>query len=163
MDSAVKRQLPVIIVVTLVGVITAVIFMTLVHDSAASLEASQFGWLAFLIPCAIMLIGSFAITFTASEISRQLYVVTLAICLLGGIAAMLVINAWQSDPETTSALLANSAEGATIIPTLKAPITILRDIAAFIVIPTVGCILGAWIGSKFHALSGKKSKQKSKK
>ena len=163
MDSVVRKQLPIIVVVTIVGFITAAIFMTIVRDSAGSLGASQFGWLVFIVPCVVMLVGSFIIAFTASEIGRNLYVVVLAICLVGGLISIFVANMWLSDSSITEALLANSDEGTVILPIFNSPIVILRDIAAFVVVPTVGCILGAWVGSKFHPLEGEKKSKKSKK
>ena len=160
MDAVVKKHLTVIVAVTLIGIVTAVLLMNLVRDSAGSLGANQFSILIFLIPCIIMLIGSFVIAATATQIGRQLYLAVLIICLVTGIASMVVGSNWLSDPQITAALLANSPEDTVVTPILKSPITILRDIAAFIVIPTVGCIAGAWVGSRLHPMQADKPKRK---
>ncbi|MBQ9043162.1 MAG: hypothetical protein IJ111_10175, partial [Eggerthellaceae bacterium] len=148
MDAVVRKHLSVIIAVTLVGIVTAALLLQLVHDSAASMGANQFSMVIFLVPCAIMLVGSFVIAATARQIGRQLYLVVLVICLVTGIVSMVVTSGWLSDPSITALLMANSPEDTVITPILQSPITIFRDIAAYVVIPTVGCIFGAWLGSR---------------
>lgn len=163
MNAAIRKQLPVIIVVVLIGFITGCILMTLVHDSASSMGASQFSTIIFIIPCVIMLAGSFVIAFTADEIGRQLYIVSLALCLVCGAISMFVGSSWLSDPAIAEQLLANSPDGTVITPILNSPITIIRDIAAFVVVPTVGCVLGAWAGSRVHPMRREKRPKKGKK
>ena len=159
MDSVVKKHLPFIIGITLLGIVATYFVYSWLHDSAVTtMSASTFSWWLFLVPCGIMLVCSFAIACTAEEIGRSLYVTVLAICLVLGIVTMCVASAWMSDPIIAESLLANSEEGTVIVPILKSPITILRDIAAWVVIPTVGCILGAWVGSRLHPLKGDKPK-----
>ena len=164
MNAVVKKHLPVIIAVTLLGFITACLAFSWLHASATGMNVAMFSWLVFLIPCIIMLICTFIIGATATQIGRQLYVVVLAICLVTGVISMFISSSWMSDSAIASALIANSEEGTTLIPVLQSPMTILRDVAAFIVMPTVGIILGAWVGSKLHPLQGEKTKKdKSKK
>ncbi len=163
MDSVVRKHLSVIIAVTLVGIVTTSLLLQLVHDSAAGMGANQFAMAIFLVPCAVMLIGSFAIAATARQIGRQLYLVVLAICLVTGIVSMVVTSGWLSDPSIAALLMANSPADTVITPILQSPITIFRDIAAYVVIPTVGCIFGAWLGSRIHPLSDDGTAKKKKK
>lgn len=163
MDAAVKKHLPFIIGITLLGIVTTYFAFTVLHDSAAGMSANEFALALFIIPCVVMLICSFAIALTANQISRQFYLAMLVIGLVTGIASMVVASLWLSDPEITTALLANSPEGTEITPVLRSPVTILRDIAAWVVIPTVGCIFGAWLGSRIHPMSGEKRKKSTKK
>ena len=163
MDAVVRNHLPVIVVVTLVGVITGCVALTFVHNSASTMDANLFSGLLFVVPCAIMLVCSFVIAFTAYEIGRQLYIVVLSICLILGVVSMLVGSAWLSDQSIAAQLLANSPADTVITPILKSPMTILRDIAAFVVVPTVGCILGAWAGSRVHPMRADKKSKKSNK
>lgn len=163
MDSVVRNHLTVIAAVTLIGALTAAFLMNFVHDRAASMSANQFALLIFLIPCIVMLVGTFVIAMTATQIGRQLYLTALIVCLATGLVSMLVGSSWLSDPNITALLLANSPDGTVITPIMQSPITIFRDIAAFIVIPTVGCILGAWVGSRIHPLRADKPAKKKKK
>lgn len=164
MDPIVKKHLPVIIGVTLLGVVATYFVYMWLHDTAyATMNAVSYSWWLFLVPCAVMLVCSFAIACTADEIGRQLYVAVLAICLVLGVVTMFIVSAWLSDPAITEPLLANSPEGTAITPVLKSPMTILRDVAAWIVIPTVGCILGAWVGSRLHPMVGEKGGKNKKR
>ena len=165
MDPVVKKHLPFIIGITLLGVVATYFVYMWLHDTAyTTMSATMFSWWLFLVPCIVMLICSFAIACTADEIGRQLYVAVLAICLVLGVISMFVASAWLSDPTIPETLLANSPADTVLTPVLKSPMTILRDVAAWIVIPTVGCIFGAWVGSRLHPMSGeKKNKSKKKK
>lgn len=164
MDPVVKKHLPFIIGITLLGIVATYFVFMWLHDSAyTTMNAVSYSWWLFLVPCAVMLVCSFAIACTADEIGRQLYVAVLVICLVLGVISMFVVSAWLSDASITETLLANSPEGTTITPVLKSPMTILRDVAAWIVIPTVGCILGAWVGSRLHPMAGEKKKKSKKK
>lgn len=163
MDAVVRNHLTVIAAVTVIGIATAAFLMNFIHDSAAGMSANQFALLIFLVPCIVMFVGTFVIAMTANQIGRQLYLTTLIICLATGLVSMLVGSSWLSDPEITALLLANSPDGTVITPIMQSPITIFRDIAAFIVIPTVGCIFGAWLGSRLHPLRADKPSKKKKK
>ncbi len=163
MNAIVRNHLPVIAVVTVLGFVTGCIFMSLTHDAAANMSASMFSTTIFIIPCIVMLVGSFAIAFTANTIGRQLYVVVLAICLVCGVISMFVGSSWLSDPALSAQLLANSPDGSTVTPILQSPMTILRDVAAFIVVPTVGLIIGAWAGSRVHPMQAEKDVKKKQK
>ena len=165
MDPVVKKHLPAIIGITLLGVVATYFVYMWLHDTAyTTMTAQMFSWWLFLVPCIVMFICSFAIACTADEIGRQLYVVVLAICLVLGVISMFVASAWLSDQTIVETLLANSPADTVITPVLKSPMTILRDVAAWIVIPTVGCIFGAWVGSRLHPMAGeKKTKNKNKK
>ena len=164
MNPVVKKHLPFIAGITILGALTTYFLYSWLHDSAVhTMSASAFSWWLFLGPCIIMFVCSFAIACTAEVIGRQLYVATLVICLVWGVITMFVASTWMSDPAISEILLANSPEGTTITPVLKSPMTILRDIAAWIVIPTVGCILGAWVGSRIHPMKAEKQKKIKKK
>ena len=166
MNETVKQHLPVIAVVTLLGIATTYFLLARVYSNAVSLSADSFSTYIFGIPCIGMFICSTVIMMTAHRIGRQLYLVIVAICLVAGVISMLVTSTWLSDESITSLLLANSPAGTVITPVLKSPIVILRDIAAFFVAPTVGCIFGAWLGSRIHPMTSDtmpKNKKKSKK
>ena len=167
MSDTVKQHLPVIVVVTLVGIATSYFLLSRVVGNAAGMDVDGFSTAIFGIPCIVMFICSTVIVLTSPGINRQLYLVVVGIGLATGIASMLAGNAWLLDSSIANALLANSPAGTTITPVLNAPVIVLRDIAAFFVIPTVGSILGAWLGSRIHPMTsesknakGKKSKKK---
>lgn len=162
-DNVLRKQLSVIILVTLVGVVSGYLLLSLVHDSAGTLNVDTFSSLMFFIPCILMFIGSFIVAATATEIGRQLYVASLAICLVTGVVSMFLSSAWMGDPTVASQLLANSPEGTVIVAPLRSAIIIFRDIAAFVVIPTIGNIFGAWIGSRLHPMTAAPSSKSKKK
>ena len=163
MSPIVKKHLPYIVGITLLGIATTFFAYQWLHGEASNMSASQFSWWLFLVPCFVMFACSFAIACTADEIGRQLYVTVLVICLIAGVVTMFIASMWMSDPVIEAALLSNSDEGTMITPVLKSPMTILRDVAAWIVVPTVGCIFGAWVGSRLHPLKGEKPKKSKKK
>ena len=159
MGEVVKSNLPVIIAATLLGIIAGYFAFKAIHDGVGGMDVALFSGLVFVIPCVIMLVASFAIAATAQEIGRQLYVVVLGICLVTGIVSMCIASGWMSDSAIAATLVANSEEGTILTPILKSPITILRNIASYVVVPTVGLIMGAWVGSRFHPLKGEKPKK----
>ena len=163
MKESVKQHLPIIAVVTLLGIVTTYFLLARVYNSAASLSADTFSTYIFGIPCIVMFICSTVIMMTAHRIGRQLYLVIVAICLITGVISMLVTSTWLSDESITSLLLANSPADTVITPILNSPIVVLRDIAAFFVAPTVGCILGAWLGSRIHPMTSDTMPKNSKK
>ena len=164
MTESVKRHLPIIVVVSLVGIVTGYFALMRVYASAPSMDVDTFSTWLFGIPCVVIFICSTIIVLTAHEINRQLYVVVVAISMVAGFLSVFLTSFWLSDSTVSSLLLANSAEGTEIKPLLEQPITVLRDIAAFFVLPTIGCILGAWIGSRLHPMTSESlSKKKSKK
>ena len=163
MTEGLKQHLPIIVVVSLVGLGTAAFALHNVLMGVGSMNVDTFNTLIIVIPCAIMLVCSFIIAFTASEIGRQLYLTVVGISVVLGIVSMILTSMWASDPTIATALLANSGEGATLIPATGAPVIVIRDIAAYFVVPTIGCILGAWVGSRVHPMtSSKKNKGKKK-
>lgn len=163
-DRVLRKQLSVIVLVTLIGVVSGFFLMSFVHDSAGTLNVDAFSSLMFFIPCILMFIGSFIVAATATEIGRTLYVASLAICLVTGCASMILASVWLSDATVTAQLLANSPENTTIIPPINSALTIFRNIAAYVVVPTIGVIFGAWVGSRLHPMTAApNSKSKNKK
>lgn len=160
MSDSVRQHLPVIAVVTVVGLATGAFAMMRVADAAAGLDLGTFSLLMLVAPCAVMLVGSFIIAATATRIERQLYVVVLATCLAAGLVSLVAAAAMTSDPAIAAALQANTADGTQVIPDTGSPILVLRDIAAYVVAPTVGCIAGAWVGSRLHPMSASPRKRK---
>jgi uncharacterized membrane protein YfcA len=163
MTDIVKQHLPTIAVVTLVGIATSYFLLSQVLGNVANMDVDGFSTAVFGIPCIVMFICSTIIVLTASGINRQLYIVVVAICMILGVISMLISNAWMLDKDITAALLANSPEGTTVTPILKNGMLILRDVAAYFVIPTVGSILGAWVGSRIHPMTSESKKAKGKK
>ncbi|MBQ3329292.1 MAG: hypothetical protein IJG88_04995 [Eggerthellaceae bacterium] len=163
MDKDIRDNLPTIIVIWLIGVATCAFGLVLVRNNAASLDVGAFSWAVFLIPCAVMILAPFAITLVAQSIGKQLYLSMLGISVALGIIVMVITSGWMSDPDITAKLMANSDPSITIIPILQAPITMLRDVAAFIVCPTIGCIAGAWVGSRLHPVVSTNKKKRKKR
>ena len=163
MDRVLRKQLSVIILVTVVGLITGYLLLTNVRDSAGMFSVDAFSWLVFLIPCAIMLVGSFVVAVTATEIGRQLYIASVVICVVTGIASMVLATTWMNDPAIAAQLLANSPERSVIVTPLGSIVFMIRDFAAFVVVPTVGNIAGAWVGSRLHPMTAQPSGKKKKK
>ena len=153
MTEGLKAHLPVIVVVSLLGIATGAFALLQVLNAAGSLDVDAFSLYIILIPGVIMVVCPFIITVTASQIGRQLYLIVVGICFVTGIVSMVVTSSWMQDPSVSAQLLANSPDGTQMTPVLQAPVIVLRDIAAFIVAPTVGCILGAWVGSRLHPVS----------
>ena len=142
MSDEVREHLFVIIAVSVVGIIAAVFALMQVHANMANMDEGAFSWAVFLIPCVAMLVCSFAIMATANAIGRQLFVVVTGICLAAGVVAMVATSSWF-DPSMTT-------------PPLQNPITVIRNIAAYVVVPAVGSIAGAWVGSRIHPMTAEK-------
>ena len=157
MSDDIRENLPTLAAVTLIGIATCAFALFQVFANAASFSLSVFGIVIFVIPSAIMLIGSFVIVLSAQRIGRKLYVTILAICFVLGLAVMVGTSVWMADPSISSQLLANSPEGSTVVVPVNSPLVVMRDIAASIVCPTVGCIAGAWLGSRLHPVTSEKS------
>lgn len=153
MTDDIRENLPALIAVTVIGIATCAFALMQVRANAGSMDYGTFSNFIFLIPCAIMLIGSFIVVLMSQQIGRKLYLTLAGICFVLGIVVMVITSSWLSDPDIAAKLLANSEEGTIILPILNAPILIMRDIAAFIVCPTVGCIAGAWLGSRLHPVT----------
>lgn len=162
MTEGFKQHLPIIIVVSLVGLATGIYALMRVHDGAAGMDVGAFSSYIIIFPCLIMLVCSLIVAMTAKSIGRQLYLTMLGICLALGIVSMVVTSMWMSDPAIAQALLANSPEGETITPVVEQPIIVMRNIAAYVVMPTVGCIAGAWIGSRLHPVHSEGSMRRRK-
>lgn len=163
MSEGIKQHLPVIIAISLVGLATGAFAMMRIRDGAVGMDVGAFSTYIIVVPCAIMLVCSFLIAVTAPSIGRQLYLIVVGTCLAAGVVSMIVSSIWMADPAVASALLANSADGATVTPVSDSIIIVLRDIAAYIVMPTVGCIAGAWIGSRVHPVKSEGTVGKGKK
>jgi len=163
MTDIVKQHLPVIVVVTLVGVATMYLVLSRVLAGVAGMDLGTFSTFTFGVPCVMIFVCSTVIALTSPGINRQLYVVIVGIGMVVGIASMIACNVWEHDSSITSALLANSPEGTTVTPILNSPILILRDIAAYFVAATVGSILGAWLGARLHPMTLEPSKSKRSK
>ena len=162
MQESLKKHLPAIAAIGIIGFLTGAFILSIVHDNAASLSVGAFSMYTFLIPCALMLLCSFAMAMTANEINHQLFVTVLAICVVAGVISVLVVSSWMEDPELAAKLLSNSGEGAHIVPITQSPLLIIRDFAAFVVCPVVGCIAGAWVGSRLHPMKAAPGKKASK-
>lgn len=156
MTEGFRKQLPVIVAVSLVGIVTGAFALVRVLDAAASMNVETFSSLVFVIPCAIMLICSLVVAITAHSIGRQLYVTMLGICLVTGVVSMVLTSIWMSDASLAASLLANSPEGSSVVPVSDQPLLVMRNIAAYVVMPTVGCIVGAWLGSRLHPVQSEK-------
>lgn len=163
MTETVKKHLPIIVVVTLVGIATTYFLLTRVLASASSMDVDSFSTAVFGIPCIVMFICSTIIVLTAPGINRQLYIIVVALCMVFGVIVMVISNFWMLDKSIADVLLANSPDGTTITPVLRDGMQILRDVAAYFVIPTVGSILGAWLGSRIHPMTSESTKNKGKK
>ena len=163
MTDGIKNHLPVIVLATLVCAATTYFILSRFVSGTVSISLETFNALVFLVPCVAMFLGTAIIAMTAEEISRQLYIVNVVICLVAGLLSMIGSSLWLADPGIASQLLANSPEGTVIVPIYNAPIILIRDVAAFFVVPTVGSIVGAWIGSRLHPMKAKRSGRSKRK
>ncbi|MBE6472335.1 MAG: hypothetical protein E7Z99_01960 [Coriobacteriaceae bacterium] len=163
MKEDVRDNLTNIVVIWLIALFTCSFGLAWLYNNASTLTVGAFSWGVFLIPCAGMLLAPFAISLLADRIGRQLYVVMVVVSVAFGLVTMVVTSGWLADPGIQALLLANTPGLEEIVPILQSPITMLRDIAAFIVCPTVGCILGAWVGSRLHPVKAQMSSKKQKK
>lgn len=160
MSDELKQHIPAIVVIYLVGVATCAFALMQVHSGVQGLDVNLFSTLIIVIPCAALLICSFLIAFSAPEISRPLYVLVLGASLALGFIAVFVTSSWMSNAEIAAQLVANSPEGTELTPVLRDPFTLFKDVAAFVVVPTIGCIAGAWVGSRVHPMNAKRKKRK---
>lgn len=163
MTEALRRHLPVIVVVSLLGIATCFLVLSNVCGNAANMDVQSFENAVFIIPCIVMLVCSFIIMLTTSRIGRQLFVTVVGICLALGVIEMVLTSTWLTDPAITSLLLANSDSQTAIVAPIQSIVLIVRNIAAYFVAPTVGCILGAWIGSRIHPMSSETPKKSKKR
>ena len=156
MDDAVRQHMTVIVAVLLLGVIAGAFALLQLRNAAGSLDVGAFSLAVFVIPCVIMVICSFIIMMTAQAIGRQLFAVVVLACFAFGVVSMVVTSGWFADATITDQLLANSPEGTVITVPVQNMVVVLRDIAAFVVAPTVGSIAGAWVGSRLHPMTSSK-------
>ena len=152
-SDVVRQHLTVIVAVSLLGIAVTVFALMQIRNAAGSMDASTFSLAIFVIPCAAMVICSFIIMLTAASIGRQLFVVVVGICFVAGIVSMVITSGWLSDANIVEQLLANSPADTTITPPIQNIVIVMRDIAGFIVAPTVGSIAGAWLGSRLHPMT----------
>ena len=152
MNEDLKRHLPTIAIVSVIGVLACAFALSQVLASAERMSVDDFSLAVFVVPCIAMVLCSFLIVATSEAIGRQLFLVVVGICLVAGLASLVVTSGWFSEPDVAAKLLANSGEGAAVTPPLDNAITVIRDVAAFVVAPTVGCIAGAWLGSRLHPM-----------
>lgn len=156
MNDEVRQHLTVIVAVFLLGIAATVFALMQVYGAAGTMDVGSFSNAVFLVPCIAMVICSFVIMLTARAIGRQLFVVVVGVCFVAGIVSMVVTSGWLSNPGIAELLLANSPDGTTITPPVENIVVVMRDIAAFIVAPTVGSIAGAWLGSRLHPMTSRK-------
>lgn len=162
-DNSFKQHLPVIAAIMAIGTGSACYALSYVRSNAASFDVQTFSWLIFLIPVAAMFVCSLLSMMTARVANRKTYLGIVGICFALGIVSMLVTSSWLADPSVAAALLANSGENARVVPILDSPVTMIRDLLAYFVVPTIGCIAGAWIGSRLHPMKAEPSGRKKKK
>ena len=160
MSESLRNHLPVIVAVSVVGALTGAFALMQVRNGVAGMTVGTFDMLIIVVPCVIMLICSLIVAMTAKAIERSLYVTMMGICLALGLISMVVTSTWAANPDVAAALLANSGEGASLVPPANSPLIAMRNVAAYIVMPTVGCIAGAWIGSRMHPMQAAPKKRK---
>ena len=153
MSEGVKRHLKVIVLVTILGIACGSTLLVALKGSAGSMNVLAFDILTLVIPCFVMFVCAVAIMMSAEEIGTTLLMIVEVICFVCGMASLVVTSGWQADPDVATALLANSAEDATITPSLQNVFAIVRGAALFLFVPMIGSILGAWIGSRLHPVS----------
>lgn len=163
MSEDIRENLPTLIIAFVLGIGTCVFALVQICNNAASLDVNTFGILTFVIPFGIMIIVPFAIVLTSQRIGRKLYLVIVGTCFVLGIVVLVLTSTLMSDPTISTQLLANSPEGTVIVPAVNSPIIVMRDIAASIVCPTVGCIAGAWIGSRLHPVTAEKTSKRKRR
>lgn len=163
MSEYVRKQLPVIAVVFAIGILSSGFALMQLRGSVPGIDVDTFSLLSLVIPCLAIALCSLVIMLMANEIGKQLFVVVTSVCVIAGAISMIVVSIWMSDQAFASQLLAHSSEGAMVIPPVNTPLIIVRDIAAFFVCSVVGCILGAWVGSRLHPVRATDMKQSKKK
>ena len=153
MSDDIRQNLPTLVVVFGIGLITCAFAISMVLGNASSFNVSAFSLIVFIIPSIVMVLAPFAVTLVSQRVGRKLYVLMLIICLIFGVAMMILASMWLSDPEIAAKLLANSPAGMTIVTPVNSPLIVMRDIAGAVVCPTIGAILGTWLGSRLHPVS----------
>ncbi|MBQ9001215.1 MAG: hypothetical protein IJ087_05115 [Eggerthellaceae bacterium] len=156
MTEGFQKPLPVNVVVSFAGITPSAFALMQIANAASSMNVDSFSTYVIVVPCIAMVACSILITITASEIGRQLYLTVVGVCFVCGIVSMVVTSGWFSDPSISAQLLSNSPEGTSITPPLQNPLIVLRNLAAYIVAPTIGCIAGAWLGSRLHPVKSSK-------
>lgn len=152
MNDELKDHLPTIIATFAIGIAACAFALLQVYNNAGAMNVDMFSMAVWVVPCVFMVICSFVIMVTANAIGRKLFLVVVGVCFVAGVIEMVLTSTWFSNPDIVSALLANSGDGAEVVPPINNPIAVMRDIAAFIVAPTVGSIFGAWLGSRLHPM-----------
>ena len=160
MTESLRNHLPVIVAVSVVGTLTGAFALMQVRNGVSGMTVGTFDMLIIVIPCVIMLVCSLIVAATAKAIERPLYVTMMGICLALGLVSMVATSMWAANPDIAAALVANSGEGASLVPATNSPLIAMRNVAAYIVMPTVGCIAGAWIGSRLHPMQATHKKRK---
>ena len=150
MPEYVRKQLPVIAAVFAIGILTSAFALLQLRGSVPGISVDTFSLFSLIIPCVAALLCSLVIMLMASEIGKQLFVIVTSICVIAGAISMIAVSIWMSDQTFAAQLLAQSAEGAQVVPPINAPLIIVRNIAAFFVCSVVGSIVGAWVGSRLH-------------
>ena len=163
MSEDIRENLPTLIIAFALGIAACVFAFVQICNNAGSLDVNTFGILTFAIPFGLMIVIPFIIILTSQRIGRKLYLTIVGACFALGIVVLVLTSTLMSDPAISTQLLANSPEGTTIVPAVNSPIIVMRDIAASIVCPTVGCIAGAWIGSRLHPVTAEKTSKKRKR
>lgn len=145
--SDLKRTLPALVVITIACVVLGAGLLGFLHDHASSLNAKTYELLLMVIPAVLMLLGSFLTMFFAN-INKTVFVTVVFTCVVVGLVGLGISATWLNDPAFTSAILANSPEGSTLSSPISTPFKVFRDFALFAFTPMVGCIAGAWVGSR---------------
>ena len=148
MTEELKQHLPTIIAVTFVCIAATFFILTSLHGAVDEVGLGVLETMSFLVPSIVMIIGSFVIMATSTAVNRQIYVCIVAICLVAGAVATVLTNDWFV--------------GTDLVPPLNNFVALIRNLAAFFVAPTVGCIAGAWLGSRLHPMKMTKAPNKKK-
>lgn len=148
MTEELKLHLPTIIAVTFVCIIATYFALTSLHGAVDQVGLGALETMSFLVPSIVMVIGSLIIMATSHAVTRQIYVCIVVICLVTGAVATVLTNSWFV--------------GTDLVPPLQNFIALIRNLAAFFVAPTIGCIAGAWIGSRLHPMKMTKAPNKKK-
>lgn len=142
-----RRTLPALVIITIACVILGATLLGFVHDHASDLTVKTYELLLMAIPAALMLVGSFLTMFFA-DINKTVFVTVVFTCIVVGLVGLGITGTWLNDPAFTSALLANSPADAVLSSPISTPFKVFRDFALFAFTPMVGCIAGAWVGSR---------------
>lgn len=163
MKEQVRKHLPILIAIFAIGVLTGAFALMQVKNAVPGISVDAFNTIIMIVPCAIALICSFVSMMLASEIGKQLFIVTTMTSLFIGVVILIVTSVWMFDQSFAAQLLENSPEGSIVVPTINAPVMIVRNIAACFVCSVVGCIGGAWLGSRLHPVYASKQGNQNRK